>query len=115
MFFDNIHFFNANDGVVVGEQIDHSNSSQAYMVVLTTGTFFTFDLAYVPGTISTYISTGGDTANNVLISAGALHGIGSSYSTDDGNSWITIDTAVDHLAIDMVNPTTGFCGGFNTT
>ncbi len=80
-----------------------------------TGTYFTFDLAYVPGTISTYISTGGDTANPWQVSPGALHGIGSSYSPDDGNTWITIDTAVDHLAIDMVNTTTGFCGGFNTT
>ena len=79
------------------------------------GTFFTFDLAYVPGTISTYVSTGGDTSkvdNNGGTSA--LHGIGSSYSTDDGDTWITIDTAIDHLAIAMVNSTTGFSGGFNT-
>jgi photosystem II stability/assembly factor-like uncharacterized protein len=81
-----------------------------------TGTYFTFDLAYVPGTASTYISTGGDTSKfDTNGGTGSLHGIGSSYSTDDGNSWITIDTAVDHLAIDMVNTTTGFCGGFNTS
>jgi photosystem II stability/assembly factor-like uncharacterized protein len=77
------------------------------------GTFFTFDLSYVPGTASTWISTGGDTSQNDFFT-GALHGLGSSYSTDDGNTWITIDTGVDHLAIAMVNVYTGFCGGFNS-
>ena len=31
------------------------------------------------------------------------------------NTWTTIDTGVDHQAIDMVNQYVGFCGGFNTS
>jgi hypothetical protein len=32
----------------------------------------------------------------------------------DGNTWITIDTAVEHLSVAMVNCYTGFTGGINT-
>lgn len=74
------------------------------------GTWFTDDLAYVPGTASTYVSTG----SHDFSGYGALHGIGTSYSLDDGNTWITIDTAVEHLAIAMVNSYSGYTGGFNT-
>jgi hypothetical protein len=75
------------------------------------GTWFTDDLAFVPGTISTYVSTGG----HDLAGYGALHGIGTSYSLDDGNTWITIDTAVEHNCIAMVNSYTGYTGGFNVS
>jgi Secretion system C-terminal sorting domain/Photosynthesis system II assembly factor YCF48 len=75
------------------------------------GTWFTDDLAYVPGTASTFVSTG----SHDFSGYGALHGIGTSYSLDDGNTWITIDTAVEHLAIAMVNSYTGYTGGFNTS
>ena len=75
------------------------------------GTWFTDDLAYVPGTASTYVSTG----SHDFSGYGAAHGIGSSYSLDDGNTWITIDTDVEHLAIAMVNAYTGYTGGFNTS
>ena len=71
------------------------------------GNFFAFDLAFVHGTTETWVSTGGEPNNS--------NGIGSSYSTDDGNTWTTIDTGVDHQAIDMVNQYVGFCGGFNTS
>ena len=75
------------------------------------GTWFTDDLAYVPGTASTYVSTG----SHDFSGYGAAHGIGTSYSLDDGNTWITIDTDVEHLAIAMVNSYTGYTGGFNTS
>ncbi|MEO8088069.1 MAG: YCF48-related protein, partial [Bacteroidota bacterium] len=75
-----------------------------------TGNWFTGDLAYVPGTAATFVSTGG----NDFDGYGALHGSGSSYSVDDGNTWITLDTGVEHLSVAMVNPFTGFTGGLNT-
>ena len=75
-----------------------------------TGNWFTNDLAYVPGTAATFVSTGG----NDFDGYGALHGTGSSYSVDDGNTWITLDTGVEHLSLAMVNPFTGFTGGLNT-
>ncbi|MEO8146508.1 MAG: T9SS type A sorting domain-containing protein [Bacteroidia bacterium] len=77
-----------------------------------TGKFFTFGLSYVPGTVATWVSTGGDTSS-IDYFTGALHGLGSSYSIDDGNTWTTIDTGVDHLGIAMVSPFKGYCGGFN--
>jgi hypothetical protein len=74
------------------------------------GNWFTDDLAYVPGTAATFVSTGG----NDFTGYGALHGTGSSYSVDDGNTWITLDTGVEHISLAMVNPFTGFTGGVNT-
>ena len=86
-----------------------NNGGVSWTEITPAGTWFTYGLDYVPGTAATWISTGGD----VNSSYGALHGIGSSYSIDDGNTWITIDTATDHLAVDMVSFNKGFCGGFN--
>ena len=74
------------------------------------GSWFTNGLSYVPGTDATWVSTGGD----VTSSYGALNGIGSSYSIDDGETWILIDTGIDHLGVDFTDETTGYCGGFNT-
>ncbi|HYV92905.1 MAG TPA: T9SS type A sorting domain-containing protein [Chitinophagales bacterium] len=75
-----------------------------------TGNWFTDDLAYVPGTAATFVSTGG----NDFTGYGVLHGTGSSYSLDDGDTWITLDTGVEHLSLAMVNSFTGFTGGINT-
>src|ERR1017187_2536636 len=84
-----------------------SDGGITWSLVNTSGNFFAFDLAYVHGTTSTWVSTGGE--------LNGINGIGSSYSTDDGVTWTTIDTGVDHQAIDMVNQYAGFTGGFNTS
>ena len=93
--------YRTDDGGVTWEEVEYS------------GTWFTNDLAYVPGTLSTYVSTGAQDFPGYAPS-NSLHGIGSSYSTDDGNTWITIDTAVEHISLAMVNEYTGFTGGVNT-
>ena len=109
--FSNIKMRDAMNGLwgVVDELYRTTDGGITWNEVTPSGTFFTNDLSYVPGTASTWVSTGGDVNSEY----GALHGIGSSYSLDDGNTWITIDTGVDHLAVDMVNSYTGFCGGFS--
>jgi hypothetical protein len=66
-----------------------SDGGETWEEIEPVGTWFTNDLAYVPG-------------------------IGSSYTIDEGTTWITLDTGVDQLALDMVNAYTGFAGGFNT-
>ena len=66
------------------------------------GSFFTADLAHVPGT-SAYVSTGAATGM-----------VGSSFSVDDGNTWVTIDSIDQHTAQGWVNSQVGWCGGFNT-
>ena len=91
--------YRTNDGGISWTEVEPS------------GTWFTDDLAYVPGTVSTYVSTG----SHDFSGYGALHGTGTSYSLDDGNTWITLDTGVEHLAIAMVNSYTGYTGGFNTS
>lgn len=75
-----------------------------------TGTFFSFDFDNIPGRPGVWISTGGD-VNNSNFSA---NGIGSSISYDDGNSWHTLDTMVDHTCIEMVNAAFGFGGGITS-
>jgi len=93
--------YRTTDGGITWTEIEHS------------GTCFTNDLAYVPGTVATYVSTGGHDFPGYAEN-GSIHGIGTSYSVDDGNTWITIDTTVEHLSLAMVNSYTGFTGGVNT-
>jgi len=79
-------------------------------VTVASGTMFTYDMCHVPGT-NMFISTGGD-----LSSAGhSLHGIGTSYTTDDGTTWHTIDTAVSHTAILFTGAQQGWTGGLTRT
>ena len=75
-----------------------------------TGTWFSYDFDNIPGRPGVWISTGGD-VNKPLQSA---KGLGSSISYDDGNSWHTLDTAVDHTCINMTNSSFGFGGGITS-
>ncbi|AMM50774.1 hypothetical protein TH61_05690 [Rufibacter sp. DG15C] len=58
------------------------------------------DIAYVPGTISTFVAVGSFSTFK-----------GSSYSRDGGVSWTLIDQET-HLDVDFVNATTGWSGAF---
>ncbi len=93
--------YSTSDGGITWQEIDYN------------GTWFTNDLAYVPGTASTYVSTGAHDFPGYAEN-GSLHGIGTSYSVDEGHTWIVIDTAEEHLCLAMVNVYTGFTGGINT-
>jgi photosystem II stability/assembly factor-like uncharacterized protein len=68
------------------------------------GTFFNGDLAYVPGTGNTLVSSGSNEASGDF---------GSAYSLDGGDSWVTIDSNVTHLAVEFYNNSTGWSGGVN--
>jgi hypothetical protein len=113
--FSNLKMRDSLNGLwgVHGELYKTDDGGISWAEVEYSGTWFTNDLAYVPGTEASYVSTGahdfpGYAPNN------ALHGIGTSYSVDDGNTWITIDTAVEHISLAMVNSYTGFTGAVNT-
>ena len=112
--FSNLKMRDALNGLwgVRDELYRTSDGGITWTEVETSGTWFTNDLAYVPGTASTYVSTGAHVFPGYEES-GALHGIGTSYSVDDGNTWVTIDIAVEHLFLAMVNSYTGFTGSFN--
>jgi hypothetical protein len=74
------------------------------------GKWFSFDLDNVPGKTGWWISTGGGASD----SANSARGFGSSISYDDGNHWITLDTAVNHTCVDMTGPIHGYSGGVTT-
>jgi photosystem II stability/assembly factor-like uncharacterized protein len=74
------------------------------------GTWFSCDFDNVPGRPGVWISTGGDTADSYL----SANGLGSSISYDDGDTWHTLDTAVDHTCLNMVNSAFGFGGGITS-
>lgn len=67
--------------------------------VSTTGTVFNTDIAYIPGT-------------STVISASSANPLGSSYSTDDGVTWTTID-GVSHGVMSFLNNSFGFSAGLN--
>jgi hypothetical protein len=110
--FSNIKMRDVQHGLwgVKDELYKTSDGGITWTEIFPKGKWFTADLAYVPGTASTWVSTG---SRHDVSGYGALHGTGSSYSTDDGKTWITIDSGVNHLALDMVSTTVGFTGGFN--
>lgn len=74
------------------------------------GTWFFGDIAYVPGTPNTYVTTG----NN----SDAAQGTGSAYSTDGGLNWTIIDNIPgieggQRGKVSFLNPTTGWAGFFS--
>ncbi|MFN5347033.1 MAG: T9SS type A sorting domain-containing protein [Bacteroidota bacterium] len=77
-----------------------------WTLVTPVGPAFYSDLAYVPGT-------------SVLFSCAASStGRGSSYSANDGTSWILVDTngigtSDGYTSMDWVSPLTGWAGGFS--
>lgn len=70
-----------------------------------TGTWYFGDITYVPGTANTYVSTG--------INSGDPSWMGSSYSTDGGVTWVSIDTGSQRGKVQFLNPTTGWAGQFS--
>ena len=75
------------------------NGGTTYTEIPAVTGFFNGDIAYVPGTPATYVTTG--TA-------------GSSYTLDGGSTWINID-ALQHTKVSFLDGNTGFTGGFTTS
>jgi len=81
-----------------------SDGGSTWALVAKTGRFLHSDMCFAPGTPSAYVCTGAATGLS-----------GSSFSIDNGTTWMTIDTAIQHTAVTFVNTSTGWCGGFNTS
>ncbi len=89
--------------VVVKETHD---GGATWQTVTPTGSFFTNDITFVPGTENTYVCTGA-----------AEGAYGASYSEDGGHTW-TLFAGTDQdqfLACDFVSNSCGWAGGFNTS
>lgn len=76
-----------------------------WVPVSPTGPWYFGDIAYVPGTANTYVSTGVNSAKEEFM--------GSSYSTDGGLTWTAIDSAEQRGKLGFWNATTGWAGTFS--
>jgi len=80
-----------------------TDGGASWTSVTKTGPAYPNAISYAHGSFGYYVTTGSDYT--------AAHG--SSYSIDDGNTWITIDTLVQHTALAFLDNATGYSGGFN--
>jgi hypothetical protein len=96
--------YSATDGNIV-KTTDGGDTWTA--ITPTAGRNFSYDVAYVPGTGSTWVATDDDYANNLM---------GARYSTDNGTTWMDMPTTIGTqlLANSWINDSTGWAGGFNT-
>lgn len=88
-------------------QIRRTNDGgMTWTPVVYEGPYLTNSLTAVPGTPSTYVSTGAASGNT-----------GITYSHNAGNSWTYFPETelTQYLATDFVNPTTGWAGAFNVS
>jgi PKD repeat protein len=83
-----------------------SDGGTTWQVLTSTGNFYNNDFCYVPGTTSTYISSGSDYTTPFM---------GSSYSTDGGLTWTTITDTTQFLSLGFADNRHGWAGAFNTS
>ncbi|GAB4281793.1 MAG: hypothetical protein Kow0068_06310 [Marinilabiliales bacterium] len=84
-----------------GTLIETSDGGQTWSVISPNGNFYDSDLAYVPGTPNTYISSGNSN--------------GISYSLYGGHYWTDFSSFPGQmLNMAWVSPTCGWVGNFNT-
>lgn len=102
-------FADANNGIMITDDNDFyalyvtSDGGANWTDITPEGTWYGGDIAHVPGTTNTYVSTG---INFNLPT-------GSSYSTDGGLTWIDIDAGEQRGKLAFLNGTTGWCGQFS--
>lgn len=102
---DRFTFSDANNGLFM----DHYNTTTLYKTTdggnnwtsITTPGFYKTNIAYIPGT-------------STVIAGAAANPFGSSYSTDNGSTWTTIDSGVFHGTLAFLNDSFGFSAGINT-
>ncbi|MBD2717072.1 T9SS type A sorting domain-containing protein [Microvirga sp. STR05] len=99
----NLAFRDASNGLVMGENgtlASTSDGGQTWTRITPSGPLHAVSMVAVPGT-NTYISAGLD---------GEFGGSGSSYSTNDGQTWTAIESTRNHALISFVGPTVGWSG-----
>jgi len=103
-----VAFKDVNNGIATDgtSLVKTTNGGATWTPLSHTGTLYNTGLIYILGTTGTYMSSG------ATFYGGSSNG--SSYSVDDGATWINID-AVGHSALAFLNSTTGWSGGVNTS
>ena len=107
---DHIAFTSATDGIAseadattgLATVARTTNGGATWTSVSTTGLVFNNAIAAVPGATGTYLSAGANTASD-----------GSSYSTDNGTTWITLESGVQRTAIAASDVSNIWAGAFS--
>jgi photosystem II stability/assembly factor-like uncharacterized protein len=101
-----IAFTDANNGIALQINgtgflvVNTTDGGLTWNSITPAGNFYISDIDAIPGT-------------NMLISAGSSGTLfGTSYSTDNGVSWLDIDAGVSHTGIDFLDINTGWTGEF---
>ncbi|UYZ64707.1 VPS10 domain-containing protein [Hymenobacter weizhouensis] len=77
-----------------------TDGGQTWTQVTYTGPLHGIGLSAVPGT-NQYVSTGSDLGNDDQ---------GSSYSRDNGQTWVALENTINHLTVSFISPTVGWSG-----
>ena len=95
------------DASTTGTLAMSSDGGATFTARNNTGHTFTNDMAYIPGSASTWVTTGADATNNAA---------GVTYSFDDGATFNDMPLTIgdQYLATGWLNDSTGWAGGFNT-
>lgn len=102
-------FADANNGILITDDNDFitlyvtNDGGANWIDIVPEGTWYGGDIAHVPGTANTYVTSG---INFNLPT-------GTSYSTDGGLTWTDIDTGEQRGKLAFLNGTTGWCGQFS--
>lgn len=105
-----VAFKDSTNGLLISNEdgiallFSSSNSGSSWTPITPTGTFYASNIAYVPGTANTYVTSGFTN--------------GSSFTIDGGQTWTEIqgsDPAIGKYygSLDFINATTGFSGGMS--
>ena len=81
-----------------------TNGGTTWAQVIYTGPLHGLGLSTVPGT-DQYVSTGAELGNGDE---------GSSFTRDNGQTWVALENTLSHLGVEFVSPTAGWSGGFQT-
>jgi photosystem II stability/assembly factor-like uncharacterized protein len=110
---DKITFSDANKGLLAKYTLDQpttlystNDGGENWIQVISSGTISKDHIAYIPGTSIVVSTQEKDTSNGGKA--------GSSYSTDDGMTWTTIDADVFHGELAFLNSSFGFSAGLTT-
>ena len=108
-----VAFRNAQNGMVCYLNTDNTShllyrttdGGATWLPVTYGGPLHGIGLSAVPGTGS-YVSTGADIDNNDQ---------GSSVSRDNGQTWVALESTLNHINAEFLSPTVGWSGGFTGT
>jgi PKD repeat protein len=101
---DNYGIVQDRNQATTGAMVNSSDGGATWAPITTTGTVYWNDLAYIPGSPATFVTSGAATNYS-----------GFTYSWDDGITWNEMAETIGTQFLDMgwLNDSTGWAGSFN--